>query len=90
MLRPLFDNVLVMEIEQERMIEGVLLPDMAKEDMKLGKVVGCGRDCRELKVGNIVTFGPHAGMQYSINGTEFLLMREPEIKGVLESNPDAR
>jgi len=90
MLRPLFDNVLVLEIEQEQMIAGVLLPGIAKQDMKIGKVVGVGQGCREVKPKDIVTFGPHAGMPYSINGTEFLLMREPEIKGVLESAPDAQ
>jgi chaperonin GroES len=90
MLRPLFDNVLVIEIDQERKIEGVDLPNIAKEDMKLGKVVGCGSGCREVKLKDLVCFGPHAGMPYSINGTEFLLMKEPEIKGVLEASPDAR
>lgn len=88
MLRPLFDNVLIVEIDQSRMIAGVDLPNIAKEDMKLGKIVGKGKGCIEVALGDLVCFGPHAGMPYSINGAEFLLMREPEIKGVLEANAD--
>lgn len=85
-LTPLFDNVLVIAIEQDRSIEGgkVLLPGVSREDMKLGKVVGTGQDCRCLKVGDLVTFGPHAGMPHPIQGVEFLLMREQEVKGVFD------
>lgn len=88
MLRPLFDNVLVIEIEQERMVGSVMLPDIAGGDMKLGKIMGTGPHCYQVAIGDIVVFGPHAGMLYSINGTAFLLMREPEIKGVCEAPAD--
>ena len=105
MFRPLYDYVLVREIAQDRTVEGVTLPDVAREDMKFGQVVETGsgraldmpffmpdapkvgpfyRAPLEVRVGNYVAFGPHAGMRISIQGNEFLLMREAEIKGIFE------
>lgn len=112
MFRPLYDYVMVKEIQQDRTIDGVLMPDVAREDMKFGKVIATG-DGRpldsypdgyqiyfrpgtnirkpptmplEVKSGDLVAFGPHAGMRISLAGEEFLLMREAEIKGVIEKD----
>ena len=83
MLRPLSDHVLILEITEERTVEGVLLPDIAREDMKWGKVISAGPIAAEVEKGNVVAFGPHAGMRIQIEGVELLLMRLGEIKGVV-------
>ena len=81
MLEPLNDHLLVHPVEQERRIEGVLLPDVAREDMKFGKVVTCGPRVADVKKDDLVMFGPYAGMPVSLEGVEFILMREGEVKG---------
>lgn len=80
---PSGDRVLVSVIEQERMLEGVLLPDSAKEDMQAGLVVAVGES--KFKPGDRVLFGPWAGKHIQLEGVPFRVMREGEIDGKVVS-----
>jgi co-chaperonin GroES (HSP10) len=68
-------------MEQERVIDGVELPNIVKEDMKVGKVVSVGPKVEQFKVGDIIMFGPHAGIPISLHGEPFLAMKEIEVFG---------
>lgn len=79
---PRADRVLVSVIDQDRMIEGVLLPDSAKEDALVGKVVAVGdSQGQEFSEGDIVLFGPWAGKNIQLEGIPFRVMTEGEIDG---------
>lgn len=77
---PQGDRYLVSVIDQERMLEGVLLPDSAKEDIQIAIVVSVGNGMK-FTIGDRVMVGPWAGKNISIEGVPFRVVREEEIDG---------
>lgn len=77
---PCGDRILISVRDQERILEGVLLPDSSKEDMQAGVVMAVGSS-QELHEGDMVFFGPWAGKSIQIEGIPFRVMREGEIDG---------
>ncbi len=96
-VRPLRDRVLLKRLEeQEQKIGGIIIPDTAKEKPQQGKIiaVGSGRINDEgkvipldVKVGDTVLFGKYSGTEIKLEGTEYLIVREEEILGILEGVP---
>ena len=96
-VRPLRDRVVVKRLEeQEQKIGGIIIPDTAKEKPQQGKVVavGNGRVTDEgkmipldVKVGDTVLFGKYSGTEIKLEGTEYLIVREEEILGIIEGAP---
>jgi chaperonin GroES len=92
-IRPLGDRVLVERVEaEERTAGGILLPESAKEKPKEGKVISIGegkmlddgkRSTFSVKVGDRILFTSYAGTEVKVGGTEFLIMREEDILGVI-------
>ena len=39
----------------------------------------------DVKAGDMVLFGKYSGQEISLDGTEYFIMREDEILGVIES-----
>lgn len=93
-IRPLGDRVLVQRVEaEEKTAGGILLPDSAKEKPKEGKIVAIGtgktlengqKSTFSVKVGDRVLFTSYAGTEVKAVGTEYLVMREDDILGVIE------
>jgi chaperonin GroES len=93
--RPLHDRVVVRRIEQESKSKGgIIIPDTAKEKPQEGEVIAVGPGVRDdqgklhapdVKVGDRVIFGKWSGSEIKIDGAEFLVMKESDIIGVLES-----
>ncbi|MBT6258088.1 MAG: co-chaperone GroES [Alphaproteobacteria bacterium] len=91
--RPLHDRVLVERVEQEtKTASGIIIPDTAKEKPMQGviKAVGSGnRDetgklvALDVKAGDSVLFGKYSGTEVKIDGTEYLIMRESDILGIM-------
>ena len=91
--RPLHDRVLVERVEQEtKTASGIIIPDTAKEKPMQGviKAVGSGnRDetgklvALDGKAGDSVLFGKYSGTEVKIDGTEYLIMRESDILGIM-------
>jgi chaperonin GroES len=94
-IRPLHDRVIVQRSkEEEKTAGGIILTDSAKEKPVRGKVIAIGTgklldsgEVRPLdvKVGNEVLFGKYAGQEVKINDTDYLVMREEDIMGVIEA-----
>jgi chaperonin GroES len=95
--RPLRDRVVVKRLEeQEQKAGGIIIPDTAKEKPQQGKVVaiGTGRVTDEgkvipldVKVGDTVLFGKYSGTEIKLEGTEYLIVREEELLGIVEGAP---
>ena len=91
--RPLHDRVVVKRIEAEaKTAGGIIIPDTAKEKPSQGEIVAVGPGGRDeagriiaidLNVGDRVLFGKWSGTEVKIDGTEFLIMKESDIMGVL-------
>ncbi len=94
-VRPLHDRLIVERIEDtEQMVGGIIIPDTAKEKPQQGKVLAVGKGKMrddgtvtplDVKAGDTVLFGKYSGQEISLDGTEYFIMREDEILGVIES-----
>ena len=93
--RPLHDRILVERVEsEEKTAGGIILPDTAKEKPQQGKIIAVGSGKRtedgkiiplELKAGDLILFGKYSGSEVKIEGIEYLIMREDDVLGLVES-----
>jgi len=86
--KPLHDRVLIRRIEQESKTSGgIIIPDTAKEKPMRGKIVAVGNgkpdEPMTVKVGDIVLYGKYAGTELSIEGKEYLIMKESDIYAII-------
>jgi chaperonin GroES len=91
--RPLHDRVLVKRIEsEEKTKSGIIIPDTAKEKPQEGEVISIGTGIRtetgtiqplDVKPGDRVLFGKWSGTEIKIDGSDFLVMKESDIMGIL-------
>ena len=93
-IRPLQDRLIVERLEgEEKTASGLFIPDSAKEKPQQGRVVAVGKGRvledgsvrpLDLREGDRILFGKYSGTEIKIDGTEFLIMREDDVLGVLE------
>ncbi len=93
-IRPLQDRVIVERIEDEQKTKGgIIIPDTAKEKPQEGKVIAVGKGKVNdegkvvpltVKVGDKILFGKYSGSEVKLDGTEYLIMREDDILGIIE------
>ena len=94
-VRPLHDRILVQRLDEgEQKIGGIIIPDSAKEKPQQGKVIAAGagkakddgkRIPLDVKEGDTILFGKYSGQEIKLDGEEYLIMREEEILGVINS-----
>ncbi len=91
-IKPLGDRVLVQaDVAEEKTSSGIIIPDTAKEKPQQGTViaVGAGRVENGVKIemsvkkGDKVLYGKYAGTEITLDGQEYLIMRESDIMGVI-------
>lgn len=93
-IRPLYDRIVVKRLESDaEMINGLYIPDSAKEKPQKGEVVAVGKGKRledgkvvalDVKPGDQILFGKYSGSDIKLNNDEYLIMREDEVLGILE------
>lgn len=93
-LRPLKDRVLIKYSEEpEKSAGGLFIPDTAKEKPQRGEIVAVGTgkitddgkvQKMEVKVGDIVLFEKYSGSKINIDETEYLIIREDDILGIVQ------
>ena len=98
-IRPLYDRIVVKRIEeQETTRNGIIIPDSAKEKPQEGEVIAVGHGKRledgklaalDVKAGDRVLFGKYSGSETKLNGAEYIIMREDDVLGILDSGPKA-
>lgn len=87
-IKPLADRVIVEPAAaEEKTASGIIIPDTAKEKPQKGSVaaVGTGKKDEPLtvKVGDNVLYGKYAGTEITIEGKEYLIMREADIFAIV-------
>ncbi len=92
-IRPLQDRVIVERIEAvEKSAGGLFIPDTAKEKPQEGKVIAVGKGkhredgsmiAMDVKSGDRILFSKYAGSDVTLDGKEFIIMREDDILGIL-------
>jgi chaperonin GroES len=96
-IRPLYDRIVVKRIEKHETNGSVLvIPDSAKEKPQEGEVIAVGHGKRledgrlvglDVKAGDRILFGKYSGTDTKLDGTEYLIMREDDVLGVLDAAP---
>ena len=78
---------------QEKTKSGLVLPDTAKEKPREGKVVsvGTGRlledgstKALEVKNGDRILYGKYSGTEITLEGTDYLILREEDVLAVVQ------
>jgi len=92
-VKPLADRVVIKPSPAEEKTKGgIILPDTAKEKPVIGEVVAVGpgkvtedgkKVVPEVKVGDKVLYGKYSGTEVTIDGEEFLIMREADIFAIV-------
>ena len=86
--KPLADRVLVEpQAAEEKTASGIIIPDTAKEKPQNGKVVAIGHGTADhkmnVKVGDNVLYGKYSGTELTVDGTDYLIMKESDIFGIV-------
>ena len=94
-LHPLHDRILVKRIEEGEVRRGgLIIPDSAKEKPQEGKVLAVGKGTvnedgkktpLDVKAGDRVLFGKYSGSEVTLDGQEYLIMKEEDVLGILSS-----
>ncbi len=84
--KPNEDRVLVQAAPaEEKTAGGIIIPDTAKEKPQTGTVVAVGPGKKDepitVAVGDIVYYGKYSGTEISLEGVDYLIMRNSDILG---------
>jgi chaperonin GroES len=92
-MKPLADRVVIKPSPaDEKTKGGIILPDTAKEKPVVGEVVAVGpgkisddgkKVPMEVKVGDKVLYGKYSGTEVTVEGEEYLIMREADIFAIV-------
>ena len=93
-IKPLADRVVVKALEEsEQMRGGLYIPDTAKEKPSQGEVVAVGpgkfsddgtRVAMEVKAGDKVLYGKYSGTEITLDGQEYLILRESDVLAIVK------
>jgi chaperonin GroES len=86
--KPLADRVLVEPAAaEEKTASGIIIPDTAKEKPQKGSIVAVGEGKKDepitVKVGDKVLYGKYSGTEITIDGKEYLIMKQSDIFGII-------
>jgi chaperonin GroES len=92
-VKPLSDRVVIQPLEaEEKTSGGIYLPDTAKEKPQMGKIVAAGPGKTtdsgqlvklEVKVGDTVLYGKYSGTDVTLDGKDYLIVRESDILAIV-------
>lgn len=87
-IKPLADRVVVEPAAaEEKTASGIIIPDTAKEKPQKGIIVAVGDGKKDepvtVKVGDTVLYGKYAGTEITVEGKDYLIMRESDIFAVI-------
>jgi chaperonin GroES len=87
-IKPLADRILVEPAAaEEKTAGGIIIPDTAKEKPQKGTVVAVGTGKKDepltVKVGDHVLYGKYGGTEITIEGKDYLIMRESDIYAIV-------
>jgi len=92
-LKPLEDRVVIQPAPPDEKVQGgIIIPDTAKEKPQRGEVVAVGpgkaSDSGQIvkmtvKVGDTVLYGKYSGTEVTVDGEDYLIVRESDILAIV-------
>lgn len=93
-IQPLADRIMVKVLEAKEMTKGgIVLPDTAKEKPQEAEVISVGKGkvsddgkviAPEVKAGDKVLFGKYSGTEITVDGKEYLILKEEDILAIVK------
>jgi chaperonin GroES len=98
-VRPLHDRILVQRLDEgEQRAGGIIIPDSAREKPQRGTVIAAGdgkanhagtRVALDLKRGDTILFAKYAGQEITLDGVDYLIMKEDDVLAAIGTPPDS-
>src|SRR5713226_4686566 len=95
-VRPLHDRIIVRRIDEgEQNVGGIIIPDTAKEKPQQGTVIAAGKGKEnddgkriplDVKASDRILFVKYAGQEITLDGEEYLIMKEDDVLAVIEGH----
>lgn len=92
-VKPLEDRIIIRPMEAEtKTAGGIIIPDAAKEKPQKGEVIAVGpgktsekgeKILMSLKTGDKVLYGKYSGTEISIDGQDYLIVRESDVLAII-------
>ena len=92
--RPLYDRILVERVgDEEKTKSGIIILDAAREKQQKGKIISVGKGRvndkgevlkLDVKAGDTILFEKYGGEDITIDGKEFVILKEEGVIGVIE------
>ena len=92
-VKPLSDRVVVQPLEEAEQMKGsIYIPDTAKEKPSQGMIIAVGpgkmsdegaRIEPDVSVGDKVLYGKYSGTDVTLDGEEYLILRESDILAIV-------
>jgi chaperonin GroES len=94
-IKPLHNHIVIKQLDEtETMYGNIVVPDMGKEKPLMGEVVAVGPGIHsitgqtfietKIQVGETVVFPAFGGTKMTIDGEEFVVMKEQDLLAILE------
>ena len=83
------DRVLIEKTSIEQKTSGgIILSEITTSEQPWGKIISLGPDIKDLRLipDSIILYLQHAGFPFSLNGKEFIILRETDIVLILDKN----
>lgn len=92
-VKPLADRVVIKPADAEETVQGgIIIPDTAKEKPQKGEIVAVGPGkasdtgdivAMTVKVGDVVLYGKYSGTEVTVDGGDYLIVRESDILAIV-------
>ena len=88
-LKPLFDRVVIRNVETEEVTKGgILLTSASKEKPQMAEVLAVGPGAKDVemvvKVGDKVVYSKYAGTEVKLDGQEVIVIKQSDILAIVE------
>lgn len=93
-IKPLHNHIVIkQQDETETMYGNIIVPDMGKEKPLMGEVVAVGPGIytitgtwleTKVQVGEVVVFPAFGGTKMTVEGEEYVVMKEQDLLAILE------
>jgi chaperonin GroES len=79
-IQPLADYVVAQtEAAQEKTASGLYLPGNAQEKPKIAKVLGVGKDAKQVKAGDRILYKSYSTTDVKVGADEYILVKEEDV-----------
>jgi len=92
-IKPLADRILIKSLEaKEQTRGGIVLPETAREKPQEAEIIAVGEGKKNdegkviplsLKVGDKVLYGKYSGTEVTVDGEDYLIVKEEDILGIV-------